>query len=128
MRKLLILDDSSDLLFAIQESFSLYNFTTRTVTDIANLFKELKSFNPEIIIIDVFLKRENGRDLCKQLREDPTYNHTTLILFSSSSKYLLNYQECGADGTIEKPFGIKELIEKIEAAVQYRKNINEKFY
>lgn len=44
-----------------------------------------------------------------------------MILFSASPKHLENFEEYGADGIIEKPFGIKDLLEKIDAAVRSRK-------
>ncbi|MDB5199694.1 MAG: response regulator transcription factor [Chitinophagaceae bacterium] len=121
MRKLLIVDDNADLLFAIQRLLSFYDFTVRTVTDSKACMQEFKSFMPEIVIIDVLLSGEDGRQLCKALRENPYNKEVTLILFSASPKCLENFHECNADGVIEKPFGIKDLLEKIEAAVQCRK-------
>ena len=128
MRKLLIIDDSKDLLFAMQRLLSFYDFTVRTVTDSKTLQFEIEIFKPEIIIIDVLLSGENGREICKIVRENPANKEITLILFSASPRHLKNFEECNADGVIEKPFGIKELIETIDTAVEYRKkypdNIN----
>ena len=61
MRKLLIIDDSKDLLFAMQRLLSFYDFTVRTATDSKTLQYEIESFKPEIVIIDVLLSGENGR-------------------------------------------------------------------
>ena len=128
MRKLLIIDDSKDLLFAMQRLLSFYDFTVRTVTDSKTLQFEIEIFKPEIIIIDVLLSGENGREICKIVRENPANKEITLILFSASPRHLKNFEECNADGVIEKPFGIKELIENIDSAVERRKkypdNIN----
>lgn len=128
MRKIVIIDDSKDLLFAMQRLLSFYEFTVRTATDSKILQYEIESFKPEIVIIDVLLNGENGREICKILRENPANKEITLILFSASPKHLKNFEECNADDVIEKPFGIKELIEKIEFAVKSRKeyldNIN----
>ncbi len=128
MRKLLIIDDSKDLLFAMQRLLSFYDFTVRTASDSKTLQYEIESFKPEIVIIDVLLSGENGREICKILRGDPANKEITLILFSASPQHLKNFEECNADGVIEKPFGIKELIENIGTAVRSRKeyldNIN----
>jgi DNA-binding response OmpR family regulator len=39
-------------------------------------------------------------------------------MFSASPKALANYAEYGADGFIEKPFGLTEIINKIEASLE----------
>lgn len=121
MRKLLILDDNAELLFAIQRLLSFYNFTIRTIEDTRSLLNEINSFKPEVIIIDVLLRGEDGRQVCTALRNDPNNKEITLILFSASPGHLLNFQEYGADAAIEKPFGSKDLVEQIEAAILSRR-------
>ena len=121
MRKLLIVDDNAELLFAMKSLLSFYDFDVRTATTNKKLMEEIASFNPEIVIIDVLLCGEDGRDVCKMIRQDPSYKAITLILFSASPRHLQGFKEHGADGVIEKPFGIKELIENIDIAVQSRK-------
>ena len=122
MRKLLIVDDNGDLLLAMQRLLSFYDFSVRTVQDHNTLSHEIESYKPEIILIDVLLSGEDGRQICKQLRADRRNEEVTLILFSASPKHLENFRECKADGIIEKPFGIKDLLEKIDATVRARKD------
>lgn len=101
----------------------LFDYKLRTATNNTTFLKEVEAFKPEIIIIDVLLNGENGREICRSFRANPNNKEIVLILFSASPQQLQNFKECGADGIIEKPFGIKELIEKVEAAVQVRKKI-----
>jgi DNA-binding response OmpR family regulator len=121
MRNLLILDDNEDLLFAMQRLLSFYDFTVITAKDHKTFFDIFESAKPAIVIIDVLLGGADGRQICKKLREDPQNKEITLILFSASPKHLENFEAYGADGIIEKPFGIKDIIEKMDAAVLSRK-------
>ena len=121
MRKLLIVDDNFDLLFAMQRLLSFYDFSVRVVQDHNNILYEIGSFKPDIVLIDVLLSGEDGRQICKTLRQDRRNDEVTLILFSASPKHLENFRECKADGVIEKPFGIKELIEKLDFVEWSRK-------
>jgi DNA-binding response OmpR family regulator len=121
MRKLLIVDDNADLLFAMQRLLSFYNFTVRTLQNSKTLPGEIASFRPEVILIDVLLSGEDGRRICKDLRNDQRNSEITLILFSASPGHLINFHEYGADQAIEKPFGVKDLIEKIEGAIVLRR-------
>lgn len=122
MRKLLIVDDNGELLFAMQRLLSFYDFAVRTVQDHKNLSHEIESYKPDVILLDVLLSGEDGRQICKSLRTDRRNDEITLILFSASPKHLENFRECKADGIIEKPFGIKDLLEKIDATVRSRKD------
>lgn len=121
MRKLLIVDDSADLLYAMQRLLSFYDFTVRVARDRTTLMKEVEAFKPEIILVDVLLDGDDGREICKSLRENPANKHLTIILFSSSPKHLKDFKESGADGAIEKPFGITDLINQIKFAALNRK-------
>jgi len=69
------------------------------------------------MIIDVILNGTNGRDICKELKSDDSTNYFPVILMSASPEYLREYNECGADGIIEKPFDIKTLFRKVEKLV-----------
>lgn len=122
MRKLLIIDDNSELLFAMQRLLSFYDFSVRTVQDHKTLSHEIESYKPDIILIDVLLSGEDGRQICRSLRADRRNEEVTLILFSASPKHLENFRECKADGVIEKPFGINDLLDKIDAAYRSRKD------
>jgi DNA-binding response OmpR family regulator len=122
-KKLLIVDDSTDLLYSLQKLLTFYDYTIRAAKNSKTLMKELESFQPDIILIDVLLAGEDGREICKTLRGNSANNKITLILFSASSKHLENYKECGADGAIEKPFGMADLINKIKLAILNRKAV-----
>ena len=85
--------------------------------------REIQGFQPDIILMDVILGQEDGRELCKSLRQDPHYKQITLILFSASPKNLKDFRECGADGAIEKPFSMADLINQINFAILNRKEL-----
>ncbi|MDB5199238.1 MAG: two component transcriptional regulator, winged helix family [Chitinophagaceae bacterium] len=121
MRKVLILDDGEDLLYAMQRLLSFYNLSVRVVKDSKAFKDEFESFKPDIAIIDVLLPDGDGRQICKTLREDPSNKEVTLVLFSASPKHLTDFKKMGADGAIEKPFGISDFIHTINTAAQSRK-------
>ena len=122
MKKLLIVDDSTDLL-AMQRLLSFYNFSVRAVKDSKSLMTELELFKPDIILLDVLLGEEDGRKICKELREDPANKNVAVILFSGSEKHIEDYQEWGADGAIKKPFAINDLVNQIKSGILNRKNM-----
>ncbi len=97
-----------------------------TVKSKSDLLLLIKSFSPDLIMLDIFLQGEDGREICKELRKHKETKYLCILLFSASSKELANYKDHGADGFIEKPFGLNGIIEKIEATLETCKDYSVK--
>jgi len=114
MSKLLIVDDSTDLLDAMELILAQKGYTIKTLPGNTNIFKEITDFSPDLLILDIFLAGKDGREICKELRKIVEKKYLSIIMFSASPKALEDYKSYGADDYLEKPFGINNLIEKIE--------------
>ena len=114
MSKLLIVDDSTDLLEAMDLILAQKGYVVKTLRDSKNVNDQIEAFNPDLLILDIFLAGRDGRDICKELRKIIENKYLCIIIFSASPKALEDYQSYGADDFLEKPFGINNLIEKIE--------------
>ncbi len=118
MRKILIVDDSTDLLEVLKFFLEQKVYKVKTITGPQDITPVIKSFLPDLIILDIYLQGEDGREVCKRLREQYDTKYLCILMFSASSKALANYKVYGADGYIEKPFGLNEIVDKIEAILQ----------
>lgn len=114
MSKILIVDDSIDLLEAMEIILTQNGFDVKTVSQWHNIHSNIINFDPDLIILDIFLAGKDGREICKELRNKVVSKYLCIMMFSASSKALEDYEVYGADDFLEKPFGIKYLIEKIE--------------
>ena len=118
MNKIVIIDDSQDLLYVLKFFLTQKGYEVEIVTREEELISLFKSFSPDLIIIDIYLQGEDGREICKKLRSHIETKYVCILMFSASAKKLANYKEYGADGYIEKPFGLNEVITKIEATLE----------
>lgn len=118
MSKIVIVDDSIDLLEVLKFFLEEKGYEVEAVTRKEDLINLIKSFSPDLIILDIYLQGEDGRDICKALRKHEETKYLCILMFSSSPRALINYKEYGADGYIEKPFGLSDIINKIEAALE----------
>jgi DNA-binding response OmpR family regulator len=121
MSKLLIVDDSTDLLDAMELILMQKGYTIKTLPGNNNIFNEINDFNPDLLILDIFLSGKDGREICKELRNVIENKYLCIIMFSASPKALEDYKSYGADDYLEKPFGINNLIEKIEHVLSNRR-------
>ncbi|MCH5598851.1 response regulator transcription factor [Niabella ginsengisoli] len=68
----------------------------------------------DIFILDKQLPDIDGVDLCRLLKADSRIMHVPVLMLSANPQINMLAPEAGADGVLEKPFEIKELLSIIE--------------
>ena len=120
MNKLLIIDDDEDIsamLFILLRSKIL---EVAVVTKSEDIFNKIKTFQPDIILLDVFLTGYDGRVICKQLKFHPNSRHIPVIMVSGDEEVLETVLQYGADDFIQKPFEAEVLLSKIDNLVKVK--------
>ena len=125
MSKIVIVDDSRDLLEVLKFFLEEKGFEVEIVTRKQALIEVISSYSPDLIILDIYLQGEDGREICKELRRQQATRYLCILMFSASTKALINYKEYGADGYIEKPFGLNEIVKKIETTLESCKDYHQ---
>lgn len=124
MPRLLIVDDDIDLLTVVESLLHKRGFTISGYTDWNNAWETVKSYDPQLILLDIFLKGIDGLEICKRLKSSTFTRHIPVIIFSSSSHMAETaIHEFGADDFIAKPFEVNDLVKKIHKVLS--KNIKQ---
>ncbi len=116
--KLLIADDSVDLLELMDLFLSEKGYEVKCASNKKLLFNALKNYVPDVIILDVFIDNVDGRELCKKLRSEEKTKNTPIIIFSANPYAIANYKSFGANDFIEKPFSLENVVVKIQSVLQ----------
>ena len=111
MAKILIIDDSPDLLDMLSMILKIRGHEIITSIDFLGSIKSINKFQPDLLILDVLLGSYNGRDICKEIKK--FFPALPILLMSASSKLLLNFKDCNADAVLEKPFEMHVLNQTI---------------
>jgi DNA-binding response OmpR family regulator len=113
MKRILIIDDDHEVLNAVSFLLIIHGFTVETASSVEMITDKIDAFKPDLIMLDVALRGEDGRNVCRRLKNNPVYKIIRLILFSANLTVHSDFKDCGADDFIEKPFEIEELLQKI---------------
>ncbi len=113
MPKILIVDDSRDLADFLTVLLQLHHFEVETALSKTVLMDKLDTFKPDLILLDIVLRHIDGRELCKEIKNNILYKKIPIILLSANPEFLKGYEVCEANDVIEKPFDIKTVIDKI---------------
>ena len=117
MKKVLVVDDDIDILTVVQMLLSMNHYSVQAVSKWQDIHNTVKSFSPDLILLDVALSGADGREICRQLKRSDDTRHIPVILFSAYYDLANNIKGCMANGLITKPFERTYLLETI------RKNI-----
>src|SRR6476660_1912998 len=94
MSKLLIVDDSVALLESLKYILERNGYTVKTLNNTYNIYEEINEFQPDLLILDIFLVSEDGREIYKELRNIIENKDLRILMFSSFPKNAEDYQIC----------------------------------
>lgn len=116
--------DSTDITILFRRS----GFTVETVTSDDDVFNQITSFAPDLIISEAFTTKINGRELVRRLRHNN--NWIPIILFSEAeniSERTMAIEE-GADDYLFEPLEWQELFARVRAILRRIQRNNDLSY
>lgn len=113
MKRILVVDDDIDILTVVQLVLETNGFEVVAISNWQQIFTQIETFKPNLILLDVSLGTQDGRNICKQLKSGKYTKHISVILFSANHNIEKSVSECLADSFISKPFDINDLIQGI---------------
>ncbi|MEP6596272.1 MAG: response regulator [Ginsengibacter sp.] len=116
MKRILIIDDDEDLVDVVKYILITKGFHVQTHPNSQNVSDVVKNYNPDLIFLDIRLYGESGTDICRELKRK--YN-IPIILFSADTRLGEAFADCDADGFLEKPFDLTDLLHIINQHLQH---------
>jgi DNA-binding response OmpR family regulator len=113
MLRILIIDDDVDLLFLGCSLLKQRGFEVFSLSGGEGAFETVQSFKPHLILLDVKLGDQDGRDICLKLKSNPDTSFIKIILYSAFPETSVEYSKYGADDFIVKPYEFNHLVERI---------------
>ena len=85
----------------------------------AAFFAALKGKKPELIILDIMLPDEDGTEILRKLKKDPSTRNIPVIMASAKGTEYDKVQglDIGADDYLAKPFGMMEMVSRVRAVL-----------
>ncbi len=109
----MVADDDPGILDAvcIMLEFEGYKVCcTANGAEILNMHSDL----PDLLLLDIWMSGIDGRDICRQLKQNSSTNKVPVVLISASRDIEQSALAAGANDFLAKPFDINDLINKIE--------------
>ncbi len=78
---------------------------------------------PDVVLLDLVMPGESGLEVLHKLKDGTATRDIPVIVVSGHTKALQGNEACRADGLIQKPFDIVELLEEVERATDSRRSV-----
>lgn len=116
-RKILVVEDDHNISDLIRMYLEKEGFEIQTVFDGGSAVETFRSWQPDMVLLDIMLPVMDGWAVCAKIRES---SRTPIIMITAKSEVFDRIQglEMGADDYIVKPFEMKELIARINAVLR----------
>ncbi len=111
-KKILVVDDDADILFVLKMMLEMNGYKVETTLDAAAVLAPDFSL-PDLLLLDIWMGNYDGREICRQLKENAATASLPVILLSAGRDIKQSAIDAGADDFVAKPFEQKYLLEKI---------------
>ena len=117
MKKILIVEDDITIQAQLKTLLSGNGYEVLAVMDFSQTIQQIKAFVPHLVILDIKLPRNNGFEICSEIR---TFSEIPIVFVTSSNTDMdeLNSIMLGGDAFITKPYNTAILLAKIAALLK----------
>ncbi|HHK5583253.1 TPA: response regulator transcription factor [Streptococcus mutans] len=113
MTRILVIDDDADILALIKNTLQLQNYMVKTFVS-ANQVDRSKLADYDLILLDIMMPDVDGLSFCRDIRN--LVDCPILFLTAKSQEAdVVTGLSYGADDYICKPFGVQELLARVDA-------------
>jgi DNA-binding response OmpR family regulator len=111
----LIVEDDAVILNTLAYNLARQGFGVHKATGGAQALKLARQLRPDLILLDVMLPGESGIRVCEKIREEDREVVIVMVTAKDAEEDKVRGFEAGADDYVTKPFGMKELVARINA-------------
>ena len=113
--EILIVEDDEVIMGTLAYNLSREGYEVSQSTTGAEALRMARKLRPDLILLDIMLPGESGIEVCEHIREADEEVVVIMITAKDAEEDKVRGFEVGADDYVTKPFGIKELLARINA-------------
>ena len=116
-KKALIVEDDGNIAELLRLYLEKDGFEVQCAADGGRGVELARSFEPDVILLDIMLPVKDGWQVCREVR---SFSRTPILMLTAKGETSdkVNGLEMGADDYITKPFEVRELLARIHAVMR----------
>ena len=122
--KLLVIEDNPDLAFGLRNNFEIEGYDVDVADDGLLGLERARQWLPDLILLDLMLPGMDGYRVLRTLRSEGIDTPVLILTARGEEADKVMGFRHGADDYVTKPFGVLELIARVEALLRRTRKKN----
>jgi DNA-binding response OmpR family regulator len=116
--RILLVEDEPSLIFTLKDTLESEGYQVIVSEDGEEAVGLAQEHKPDIMILDIMLPGKNGYEICQEIRSLKFTFPIIMLTAKDQELDKVKGLDIGADDYITKPFGVKELLARIQARLR----------
>jgi two-component system phosphate regulon response regulator PhoB len=118
--KIFIIEDETSIIQLVQHNLEKDGFIVSSAINGNEGLKDLKKFEPNLLLLDWMLPDLSGIEICKSIRKNTSFKNLPVIMLTAKGEEedKIKGLDSGADDYLTKPFSYNELLARIKAILR----------
>ena len=118
--KIFIIEDETSIIQLVQHNLERDGFIVSSAINGNEGLKDIKKFEPNLLLLDWMLPDLSGIEICKSIRKDKSFKNLPVIMLTAKGEEedKIKGLDSGADDYLTKPFSYNELLARIKAILR----------
>ncbi len=125
--RILIADDNQANRELLEAYLAASNCDTEIAVDGQDTLAKVKSFQPDLILLDVMMPKLNGFEVCQKLRTDPATKKIMILMVTALNEAgdIERAVKAGTDDFVSKPVNKVELLKRVQFMLKHKDVVDE---
>ena len=115
-KKIVVADDDKDIVVVLSMMLEDAGYEVQSTAN-GHTVQKVCDYLPDLLLLDIWMAGVDGRDICKQLKNQRLTKHIPIIMVSANQDTEKIAREAGADDFIAKPFDMDDLLTMVEKRI-----------
>ena len=122
LSRILIADDNEQNVELLEAYLSGLDVEISVAIDGADTLEKVRTFEPNLILLDIMMPKLSGFEVCKQLKGDPKTSSIMILMVTALNELgdIERAVEAGTDDFLSKPVNKVELLKRVENMLKLR--------
>jgi len=118
VNRILVIEDNRDLAFGLRNNLEIEGYEVETAENGRAGLEAFARINPDLVILDLMLPELDGFRVLRSLRKDGHATPILVLTAKGEEADKVRGLRMGADDYVTKPFGLLELLARVEALLR----------
>jgi two-component system alkaline phosphatase synthesis response regulator PhoP len=118
LKRVLIVEDNQDLALGLQMNLEVQGYAVQAVHEGTAVLEAARGFRPDLVVLDLMLPGIDGFQVLSELRAAGVAAAVLILSARGEEVDKVRGLRLGADDYMVKPFGLMELLARVEALLR----------